>query len=147
MRRTSFERNSRGVGVWGGDQDLSYFTPVSHRHTHTHTKPLIVHQKLSQSKGEKKAPIYLNQLSVKNEGSTPPFFFFFYCPFTPSPPNTDRPIVREDKGQEREQERWGEGSSWRGWYSPDKRMNDPVHCGMRRRKQEGLWASPSKHCF
>ena len=68
--------------------------------------------RLQQSKEEKKAPIYLNHLSVKNEGSTPPFFFF-YCPFTPLYPLTpDRPIVGEDKDQEGE--RWGEGGGVRG---------------------------------
>lgn len=99
---------------------------------HTHTNPLIMLPKLQQSKEEKKAPIYLNHLSVKNDGSTPPFFFFFfYCPFTPLYPLTpDHPIVGEDKGQGREGEVKGEDS-------PDKRMNDPVHCGMRRRKEEG----------
>ncbi len=77
----------------------------THTHKHSHTNLLIVLLKLQQSKEEKKAPIYLNHLSVKNEGSTPPFFSFTAPSPLHSPLTPDRPIVGKDKGQEREGER------------------------------------------
>lgn len=107
----------------------------SSSHTHTHTNPFIVLPKLPQSKEEKKAPIYLNHLSVKNEGSTPPFFFSILLPLYPFivASTLIAPLLERTKARrEGEVKRVGV----EGGGSPDKRLNDSVHSGMRKRKEE-----------
>lgn len=109
-----------------------------HTLTHTHKLCHCASEAAAKQRGEK-GP-YLPEPPLRKERRINTIFLFFsftapsplYTPLTP-----DRPIVGEDKGQGREGEVNGEESERGGADSPDKRMNDPIHCGMRRRKEEG----------